>query len=203
MSTDQLRAILDAHAEWLADDGGERADLSGADLREANLSGADLRRADLSGADLREADLREANLSGADLRRADLREADLSGADLRRADLSGAEGLLDPVEWIAANFRRTRGGIIAYKTFDRYYAPPDKWVIEPGAEIAEVVNPLPTCDCGCGVNVATREWCRDGSTGSPVWEVLIKWEWMIGAVVPYNTDGKFRVPRASLIRELP
>ncbi len=73
-----------------------RADLSGADLRGANLRGADLYRADLSGADLRGADLRGANfrladLRGADLYRADLRLADLVGADLSGADLSGAD----------------------------------------------------------------------------------------------------------------
>ncbi len=65
---------------------GQRADLSGADLRRA-----DLRMADLRGADLRGADLRGANLFGADLSGANLRRADLSGANLRGADLSGAD----------------------------------------------------------------------------------------------------------------
>jgi len=79
----------------------EKADLSGAYLRNAylrnaDLSGAylrnaDLRNADLSGAYLRNADLRSADLSGAYLRNADLRSADLIGADLSGADLSGAD----------------------------------------------------------------------------------------------------------------
>ena len=62
-----LKAILAAHAEWLARDmtGEGRADLSGADLNRANLRGANL-----SGADLRGANLRGAHLSGADLREA-------------------------------------------------------------------------------------------------------------------------------------
>nr|DAZ13270.1 MAG TPA: pentapeptide repeat family protein [Caudoviricetes sp.] len=78
MYKEELQEILKKHKKWLAgEDGGVRADLSGADL-----SGADLSGADLSGADLRGADLRRADLRGADLRRADLSGADLRGADL-------------------------------------------------------------------------------------------------------------------------
>ena len=74
---------------------GQKADLRGADLRNAVLSGAVLRGADLSGAVLSGAVLRDADLSGAVLSGAVLRGADLSGAvlrdaDLRNADLSGA-----------------------------------------------------------------------------------------------------------------
>jgi hypothetical protein len=78
---ERLPEILAKHGAWLrGKDGGERADLSRADLS----------RADLSGANLYGADLRRADLYGADLRGANLREADLSGANLSRADLSGA-----------------------------------------------------------------------------------------------------------------
>jgi uncharacterized protein YjbI with pentapeptide repeats len=87
MKKEELKRILDLHAEWLRNSNqGSRADLSGADLSRADLRGADLRDAVLSGADLRGADL-----SGADLRGAVLSRADLSGADLSRADLSGAD----------------------------------------------------------------------------------------------------------------
>jgi len=86
-----IQETLTKHALWRKqEEGGERADLSGADLYRANLSGADLSGADLSGADLSGADLYRANLSGADLSKADLSKADLSGADLYRADLSKA-----------------------------------------------------------------------------------------------------------------
>ena len=108
----KLNSILNKHEIWLLNDPrGERADLSGADLRGANLSGADLRGADLMGAYLHKADLRGANLMGAylhkadlaeanlmkanliraNLRKADLRGANLMGADLMGADLSGAD----------------------------------------------------------------------------------------------------------------
>ena len=93
---EELVSILNKHKMWLQNyREGERADLTGANLRGAylrgaNLYGADLRGAYLTGADLREADLREADLREADLTGADLREADLTGADLRGAYLRGA-----------------------------------------------------------------------------------------------------------------
>ena len=101
MTKSELNEILEKHRKWLNDEeGGEKATLSGADLRRANLrqanlswadlSWADLSGADLSWADLRRADLRQADLNGADLSGADLRRANLSGADLSGADLSGA-----------------------------------------------------------------------------------------------------------------
>ncbi|HEL9004471.1 TPA: pentapeptide repeat-containing protein [Listeria monocytogenes] len=90
MKQEELDIILENHGKWLFNEGGDRADLSNADLKNTNLRFADLRCADLSGANLSYADLRDANLSGANLRCADLRCADLSGANLSYADLSGA-----------------------------------------------------------------------------------------------------------------
>ena len=91
MTRTELLEILERHRKWLAGEaGGQRADLSDADLRYADLSGANLRYANLRYADLSGADLRYADLSGANLRYANLSGADLSGADLRYADLSGA-----------------------------------------------------------------------------------------------------------------
>ena len=89
MDKEKLQLQIDKHTKWLNDEeGGERANLSGAGLSDANLRSADLRSANLRGADLRSADLRGANLSGANLRSANLRSADLRSADLRGADLS-------------------------------------------------------------------------------------------------------------------
>ena len=97
MTQSELNEILEKHEKWLSkEEGGEKADLSGADLRHADLSGADLEgvdfyRADLCWANLRAADLREANLRKADLYGADLRWANLCGADLRDANIGGAD----------------------------------------------------------------------------------------------------------------
>ena len=73
MEQEKLQEILEKHKKWLNDEeGGERADLYGANLRGANLHEADLYGANLYGANLREADLYGANLRGANLHEADL-----------------------------------------------------------------------------------------------------------------------------------
>ena len=63
MTQEEFNAILENHKKWLEENGGERANLKGAnlcdaDLRDANLCDADLRDANLCDADLRDADLR-------------------------------------------------------------------------------------------------------------------------------------------------
>ena len=91
MDANKLKDVLDKHLKWLRDeDGGERANLSWADLYGANLSRANLSRANLSRADLSGADLSGAYLYGADLSGANLYGANLSGADLYGANLYGA-----------------------------------------------------------------------------------------------------------------
>ena len=91
ISDTELKAIIYKHAKWArGEDGGERADLRG-----ANLCGADLRNADLRGANLRGANLRDANLCDADLRDASLCDASLRGANLR-----GAKNI-DKIAWNA------------------------------------------------------------------------------------------------------
>ncbi|WP_455909929.1 pentapeptide repeat-containing protein [Dysosmobacter welbionis] len=92
MDKQELKNILDKHLKWLrGENGGKRADLSGADLSRADLSRADLSRADLSRADLSRANLSEADLSEADLSGANLFGANLFGANLSRANLSEAD----------------------------------------------------------------------------------------------------------------
>ena len=87
ITQEKLKEIIASHGKWLrCENGGERANLSGADL-----SGADFNGANLSGADLSGADLNGADLNGANLCEADLSGADLSGADLNGANLSGAD----------------------------------------------------------------------------------------------------------------
>ena len=98
MNADELKVIMDTN-EGRADLTGADlreaeltgANLSGANLREAELTGANLRGADLTGADLCGANLSGANLRGVDLRSANLREAELTGANLCVANLSGAD----------------------------------------------------------------------------------------------------------------
>ena len=91
ITAEKLQEIIESHGKWLRNkEGGQRADLQGADLQGADLQRADLRDADLQGAYLQGADLRGANLQGADLQGADLQRAYLQGAYLQDADLQGA-----------------------------------------------------------------------------------------------------------------
>ena len=77
MEKERLYEIIANHGRWLRDEGGKRADLSG-----ANLYRAELCEAELCGADLCEADLCEADLCGANLHKANLDGANLEGANL-------------------------------------------------------------------------------------------------------------------------
>ncbi|ELF6887954.1 pentapeptide repeat-containing protein, partial [Salmonella enterica] len=64
MNSADLSKILEEHKVWITSirESGSRANLCGANLRDA-----DLRDANLCGANLRDADLRDANLCGANL----------------------------------------------------------------------------------------------------------------------------------------
>jgi hypothetical protein len=192
------------------------ADLSEANLRGANLRGANLRFTDLRGANLRGADLSEANLRGANLRSANLRYANLSDATLSDAtlsdatlsdatlngtNLSDADGLLSQIDYIYNHFKKTNEGIIVYKSFGEHYAPPEEWDITEGAIITENVNFSRTHACGSGVNVATLDWAKRFCTNA-IWKCLIKYEWLAGVCVPYNTDGKIRAEKVQLLEKI-
>ena len=212
MTPEKLAEILAAHKLWLnGEEGGVRANLSKADLSCANLSGANLRCADLSGANLSGANLSKADLSCANLSWADLRCADLSGANLSGAKLSGAnlskanlswaKELLSAVNFIDAHFERVADGYIAYKTFNSEYAAPESWTLAEGSVITENVNFNRCEECGCGINVAPLDWVKShyGWRGGAIWKVLIRWEWLCGVCVPYNSDGKIRCERVELL----
>ena len=181
------------------------ADLRSTDLRYANLCSTDLSSADLRSTDLSYADLSYANLSSADLRYANLSSADLSSAnlcsaDLRSANLSCSKGLLSSSEWITKNFKKDKLGIIVYKAIgNTNFEIPEKWVIKNGLYISEVVNPLPTINCACGVNFGTLEWCKKNYPNSVIWKCRIRWIDVVSVVVPYNTDGKARCEKLELI----
>jgi uncharacterized protein YjbI with pentapeptide repeats len=190
------------------------ANLRGANLRAANLRGANLSRANLRFADLRGANLRFANLSEADLHRAYLAEANLTGADLRGANLTGAnlrcadlcganlseaKGLLNPKDWLNANFERDELGYIVYKDFGTYYNPPKHWDIKSGSFIIEEVDFNRTNPCGCGINFAAKEYFGDDCD---LWKCLLAFEDLMLVTVPYNTYGQARCGRVQLIGKL-
>ena len=188
-----LEEILKKHELWLlGDKAGERANLSGADLCGVNLSDADLSGADLS----------DANLFGVNLSDANMEGVNLSGANMEGVNLSGAKNLLSPINYLKENFEHTDEGYIVYKCFNNMYSAPDKWDISIGSVIEEEVNPNRTTTCGCGINVAPLDWVRNEYPHRQVYKLLIRWEWLSGVVVPYNTDGKIRCARAEIIERV-
>lgn len=173
-----------------------------ADLHCANLEGANLSSASLWNADMEDTDLCGANLSGANLSGANLQAANLFCANMEGVSLSGAKNLLSPISYLKKNFKRTDEGYIVYKCFNNMYSAPDKWDISIGSVIEEEVNPNRTTICGCGINVAPLDWVRNEYPHMQVYKLLIRWEWLAGVVVPYNTDGKIRCARAEIIERV-
>jgi len=179
------------------------ADLSFANLISANLSSANLRfanliSANLSSADLSSADLSFANLISANLSSANLRSADLSSANLRSAELSFANHqLINPIEFMS-KFDKTDEGYIVYKSFGENHNPPASWKVEAGSIIEELPDRSATVLCGAGINFGTKAWCKENCS-KPIWKCLIKWEWLPGVIVPYQTDGKARCYKLQLL----
>ena len=187
--------------------------LSFTDLNHRDLSKMDLECADLSFCDLSYTNLSESYLSLVDLSGSNLSHANLSGAILERANLnlanlSQSTGLIDPSQWLYANFKHNKKGWIVYKYFglSSYFQTPQTWNIYPGEFIQETVNPCRTTSCGSGVNFATIGWIHHNcfslskifQTGN-IWKCRIRWEDACSIVVPYNTDGKARCGRLELL----
>jgi hypothetical protein len=176
------------------------ANLQGANLHLTNLHGADLHGADLQGADLQGANLQDADLQGANLRGAQLRGANLRDTQLRGANLSSCKGLLNAAEWIRSNFVVERDYIIVYKRIGQTtYPTPLNWSIEENSVLTEVVHPDRTLDCACGINFGTLKWCSDNYTAAQLWACKIEFFDLADVVVPYNTDGKARCGRLTLL----
>ena len=162
----ELVKIIDLHQKWLKGEGGERANLSSANLRSADLSSANLRSANLSS-----------------------------------ADLSSAKNLLAIEDFINDSFKKTKDGIIVFKTFSEVYTQRDDWAIKPKSIIKETCNYNRVDECGCGINVATKEWIKKSTSKDEIWFCLIKWEWLCSVCVPYNTDGKIRTGILQLVKK--
>ena len=184
----------------------EGADLRGANLRGASCGSANFAGADLNKANLKEAQLRGTNLRGADLRGADLRGADLWGANLKHADLDGAD-LTDVRNFPFPNLnilRNQTGKIKAFKLVGKNYEGRFKGGIK--YEIGKVVkeddyDSDERALCSRGLNIATLDWClEDKGEDEIILEVEFKAEDIVA--IPYATDGKFRLKRCKVIREV-
>lgn len=175
------------------------ANLINADFTNANFTDADLTWANFTGANFTGADLTDAELTWANFTGADFTGADLTNANFTNANLSEATGLLSPIEFLEANFKKTAKGYIVYKCFGKHFVPNPNWTIEANAVLTETVNPCRTNDCGCGINVATLNEVKGCYLNGPIWKCLIEWKWLAGVVAPYNTCGKIRCEKIRLL----
>jgi hypothetical protein len=136
------------------------------------------------------------------LKECNLLDVVFRSARFSSVDFSGSTGVFDPSEWMRSNLEKTSEGYIVYKTFGELYRPSVSWDIRPGAIIEENVNPCVTQTCSSGINVSTARYrARKVTWGtlSPVWKCLIRWEWLPGVVVPWDTEGGFRCSKLQLI----
>lgn len=177
----------------------EGAKLKSLDLRFANLSKTYLKNTNLKGSDLRFTDLRSANLC-----KAILKDVVLYDSNLKSVNLSGARGLLSPIDYLEKYFEKTKDGYIAYKSFGLHCNIPNYWKIEENSIIKENVDTDRSIYGSYGINAGTLEYVRNqmGPIISPIHALLIKYEWLAGVVVPYNSNGLIRCERAMILNKV-
>lgn len=90
LSNEKLNAIFYEHLLWMNKTGGQRANLSGKNLKGLDLRDVRLVEANLCGINFRGACLRDAHFQGAKLQLAQFQGADLRGGNFRGSDLMGA-----------------------------------------------------------------------------------------------------------------
>jgi hypothetical protein len=180
------------------------ANLGFANLGSANLGFANLGFANLGSANLRFANLRSADLGSADLRFANLRSANLGSANLRFANLGSAKGLRPERSNDLLLLKEQVGKIRAYKLVTKDLMSPiqsdNRIKYEIGSTVSAKANTNESEDCGAGINLATLPWClnehRDG------YRILVcEFAAKDIAAIP-NADGKFRVHKAKVVKEV-
>ena len=200
----QLKSILDKHKKWvLGEKGGICANLRSADLRSADLSYANLRYANLRSADLRAANLCYADLSYANLSSANLSYANLSSTDLRSANLSSVKGVNKHLITPLLILKEQTGKIRAYKLTNsadegQYYGGV-KYVL--GKTLQEKADTDDNVHCSYGISLATLDWCmKEWQEGCKI--KVCEFTPKDIAAIPIATDGKFRVHKCKVIKEV-
>ena len=149
------------------------------------------------------ADLRGADLSGANLRGANLSGADLRGANLWGANLSLVKGLPIVNSYLP--------GITyhAYKAVGKDFLSlmvhgghtKDKLDYHEGKEVVvDNANTDKRILCGAGVNVSDLQYYNNNHPSEKV--MLVQFDGIDVACVPYGSDGKFRLHRCKVVREV-
>ena len=178
-----------------------------ANLSYADLRYADLRSANLLSADLLSANLRYADLSYADLLSVDLRSADLRSANLRYADLLSAKNInMYYATDLSSLLTNQPNRLIAYKYLTKTMQSPihdKKITYKIGEEYSEEIDDNRLDDCGEGLNIASLEWCLKETQGDLDDYIYVEVSFdPKDVVVPYFSDGKFRVSKLKVEKKL-
>ena len=170
----------------------------------AELNKADLWRANLRGANLWRANLRGANLWEADLRGADLRRANLWGANLWEADLWGAKNLPSEFQCNLHILKWQTSKLLAFKYLNGNQSPYQNFIYEIGKTYeAKDGSTDERILCEKGINLASLEWClRETNCDLSKTYALFEFHPKDILAIPYNSDGKFRVSKATYLRNL-
>ncbi len=175
MTPDEIKTTLDLHAKWLlGENSGKRANLRSADLQGANLQGANLRSADLYGADLQ-----GANLQGA------------KGVNKYRTTnlymLADQVGKIRAYKLVKPNGEGPYNGGIVYEVGKSY-------------EVADA-NTDEDQHCAAGISLADLPWCiQEWREGFRI--LLCEFTAKDIAAIPVASDGKFRVHRCKVVKEM-
>ena len=97
------------------------------------------------------------------------------------------------------------GKIRAYKLVDEHYKSPiqstGKLVYKVGSVVEMAADTDENIQCSYGLNVASLDWCiREWTPGRRI--LLIEFDREDLACIPLMTDGKFRVHKLTVLKEL-
>ena len=145
-----------------------------------------------------------ANLRFADLGYADLGSANLGSANLGYADLRYAKGLRPERSNELLLLREQVGKIRAYKLVTADLKSPihsdNPITYEIGSTVQAEADTNEARDCGPGINLATLPWClNEHREGHRI--LVCEFTAKDIAAIP-NADGKFRVHKAKVVKEL-
>lgn len=178
-------------------------------LEQVDFGNSDVDHCDFQHSIIKKTNFNFSNLSNSLFTNCDFSDVDFNQSQMSGVNFSQSKGLMNPIDYLIENFEWINNGIIVYKMFDFHYRSP--WGdLKPGMIISEEVNYDRTLHCACGVNASNKKHFMtqfkkintDKKVGITIWKCIIKFPWLSGVVVPYNTTGNIRCSRLQLVNHI-